>query len=804
MHRIEAGSVFMEQRFYFNDRIDKAMDKVMDYPVTIVSAPLAFGKSISIEETARRAKERGAKVEWIILHNEEKREYLTYVLEKLEQTLEGEWLYVFDGCEGMDGIEEVLKGEQFHEKWKKEVHCVCIMSHPIMMSEIHLSNRIHSITKDDLELKEKDILRLYQLNGIKISYQSARLLYEYSGGWPGAVMLGIREYFYQRKLVPGAGVDELLEKDFIHTYNQEQEEALFSLFDFQEMKLEQIKMLIGQKEEEQSKIIHKVIDQNPFIEYDIINDIYIVKKVLYYYLKRKIKRLSWVMQRRIYRRRAKWFETQKMFFESMKIYRSLEEYEPIFQYPYELSDLCACVNQEFLTQLWEIMEQSPYFLKCKYTRFPLLSACIFFLWNEQKKGKLILDEVDEIATHILKLSSRQEEQLQGEICLIRSIKYDRNLEEMDKSYERAIQLLRGNSMIYDSGIVWTRGSPSILHIYYSEPGSLDSTVEKLKCCMKKYYELTGDNAMGSDIVMEAEGQLLRCQFAKAKSLAYQAIKIAEKFGQMSIQIAGLFLMVRIYLYSNQYEKVKEYLKEIEKKTEDIYNPELKMEKELCIGYTYTFMQCTEKVPEWICEDHSAKLEYPERLIIFLNVLYLKNLILRKEEQEVIAIGEYIYAQTHSSRFLWAELNIQLTRAVAYHRMGNDKQATELMKQVLDLAIPDKIYFPIIAYYMELIGIFELLFHIEEYRESIEEIMEIYNNAREIRVTGKKQEEKEKNVYGLTNRELEIAMLGAKRYSNNEIAKRLYISENTVKYNMKHIFQKLSIKSRLELKEFFKE
>ncbi len=164
----------------------------------------------------------------------------------------------------------------------------------------------------------------------------------------------------------------------------------------------------------------------------------------------------------------------------------------------------------------------------------------------------------------------------------------------------------------------------------------------------------------------------------------------------------------------------------------------------------------------------------------------------------------MYAQSHSSRFLWAELNIQLTRAVAYHRIGNNKQATELMKQVLDLAIPDKLYFPIIAYYMELIGIFELLFHIEEYRESIEEIMEIYNNVREIRVTGKKQEEKEKNVYGLTNRELEIAMLGAKRYSNSEIAKRLYISENTVKYNMKHIFQKLSIKSRLELKEFFKE
>ena len=91
-----------------------------------------------------------------------------------------------------------------------------------------------------------------------------------------------------------------------------------------------------------------------------------------------------------------------------------------------------------------------------------------------------------------------------------------------------------------------------------------------------------------------------------------------------------------------------------------------------------------------------------------------------------------------------------------------------------------------------------------YQTSVQKVMGIYKNARSLRKYNRQKEKKEKNAFGLTEREMEIAMLGAKRFSNSEIAKRLYISENTVKYNMKNIFQKLPIKSRLELREFFQD
>ena len=53
--------------------------------------------------------------------------------------------------------------------------------------------------------------------------------------------------------------------------------------------------------------------------------------------------------------------------------------------------------------------------------------------------------------------------------------------------------------------------------------------------------------------------------------------------------------------------------------------------------------------------------------------------------------------------------------------------------------------------------------------------------------------------GLTNRETELAILAYRGYSNREIAEMCYISEATVKKHMTHIFEKLGIGGREELK-----
>lgn len=87
-----------------------------------------------------------------------------------------------------------------------------------------------------------------------------------------------------------------------------------------------------------------------------------------------------------------------------------------------------------------------------------------------------------------------------------------------------------------------------------------------------------------------------------------------------------------------------------------------------------------------------------------------------------------------------------------------------------------------------------IFHVREVRENVSDA------EMAVRVGPSKDE-----LYlffqksGLTNRETELAILAYQGYSNREIAQECYISEATVKKHMTHIFEKLDIAGREDLK-----
>lgn len=64
-----------------------------------------------------------------------------------------------------------------------------------------------------------------------------------------------------------------------------------------------------------------------------------------------------------------------------------------------------------------------------------------------------------------------------------------------------------------------------------------------------------------------------------------------------------------------------------------------------------------------------------------------------------------------------------------------------------------------------------------------------------------REESDQPADRLTQRESELLKLVAKGYSNRAIADHLHISENTVKYHLRNILQKLNVKNRTEAATF---
>jgi two-component system NarL family response regulator len=62
---------------------------------------------------------------------------------------------------------------------------------------------------------------------------------------------------------------------------------------------------------------------------------------------------------------------------------------------------------------------------------------------------------------------------------------------------------------------------------------------------------------------------------------------------------------------------------------------------------------------------------------------------------------------------------------------------------------------------------------------------------------KDTEEQERSAPRLTNREMEVLTYVAKGMNNRDIARELFISENTVKNHVRNILEKLHLHSRME-------
>lgn len=59
-------------------------------------------------------------------------------------------------------------------------------------------------------------------------------------------------------------------------------------------------------------------------------------------------------------------------------------------------------------------------------------------------------------------------------------------------------------------------------------------------------------------------------------------------------------------------------------------------------------------------------------------------------------------------------------------------------------------------------------------------------------------EKFNDRFALSPRQIEVASMAHRGLTNPEIAQRLYVTENCIKFHMSHVFKKCGVKSRVEL------
>jgi LuxR family maltose regulon positive regulatory protein len=148
------------------------------------------------------------------------------------------------------------------------------------------------------------------------------------------------------------------------------------------------------------------------------------------------------------------------------------------------------------------------------------------------------------------------------------------------------------------------------------------------------------------------------------------------------------------------------------------------------------------------------------------------------------------------------IGIVVLQSFALHKQGRADEARQVLKEALELACPGRWIQPFIESGPPMADLLRQVVKEDSKADFAVQILERFGevakkNEEGVRPGRVGQVRSGQLSEPLTNRELEILGLLAKRLQNKEIAARLFVSPETVKTHLKHLYQKLGVANRHE-------
>lgn len=156
-----------------------------------------------------------------------------------------------------------------------------------------------------------------------------------------------------------------------------------------------------------------------------------------------------------------------------------------------------------------------------------------------------------------------------------------------------------------------------------------------------------------------------------------------------------------------------------------------------------------------------------------------------------------YAEKNEAQHNFLQLiGIVVLQAIACEKQGKARQAAFHLKRALTLGRPSGFIFPFTELGQTMRDMLRNLPETDANVEFVKQILLAFENAdNKVAVAVRPIPSGKQPSEPLTNRELDILALLAQHLQNKEIAARLFVSSETVKTHLKHLFQKLAVTNR---------
>lgn len=801
------------------------MDAILDYPLTIVEAPMGYGKTTAVKESLGKA---AVNVLWQRIYNGDTDSFwngFTRLFQELDKDCYESLIRLgFPGNsvsmrEALNLLERialpyktVLVIDDYHlidrpdvdgfivfltENSVNNFHIVLTarFTNIPRLEELQLKGFLHHITQETFELKPSEIKEYYITCGIILNDTQVQRLYSSTEGWISALYLFMLEYISNGSLAPAESIYKLIEKTIYIPLSNETKEFIMDMSIFDSFTYEQAKYVWGK--DTTGGFLAKLTESNSFVQYDRKLKTYHIHSIFNDFLREELYKKEPSYRNELYSRAGEWFMKAGDYSSARSFFYVCGNYDGILL----ALEAGRTLNISFPEKdlLKKYMAQCPNEIKSQHHYALLVFALQLFVYKELELFNKTCGELTSNIENDKALSLDERNHLLGELELLLSFAEFNDLKKMAARHQKAWQLLNQPTTIYTAKTNWTFGSPSVLCLYYRESGKLDEHIRDIKAGMPDYCRLTGGHGSGAEYAMEAESLFNQGEFENAEISAQKALLKAQSENEENIVISAQYMQILIAFIKGELPMVIALMKKM-REGMGVWKDFIHT-VEICEGCIFSYLDQIDKIPEKLLEINLSSLRLTFPAYAFFNVMYGRILLIKGDYLKLLGSEDYFISVASVFHNLIGFVYTYIYLAAANIRIFREDEALVNLKKALEIALPDRQYMPFVQNCDYIKPLLERLAGSSSFGDSIARILSLYNtfqSSKERIISEYFKVEKPR----LTDREAEIAYLAASEATNAEIGRQLYISENTVKTALRGIYAKLSINSRQQLQQYF--
>ena len=813
--------------FYFSHHLRSQLSKIPQYGLTVVTAPTGFGKTAAIKECFLKMLPHTSKRIWLSsldkpfpgswktvydslkkLHTEREASQMISdslgpeisldIIAALKSIQCDEDTYVIiDNCRysPLINITELIQLFSLHGN--PMLHFVAIFQAHIMQAYPLSQNRyIHTITSDDFLLNVSDIANLAKQKGLSLSQDDANSLHTYSEGWIALVLRQMEHYQSYGTFCFSMNIEQLINHAIWNQLSDVQKEFFLALALFDDFTSLQAKAVAGLLNF--SENVDLLLQNGALIHFREDTNMYHLHQGLKQHLQSHLYHsIPDPVQKHIFLLAGKSCAMVYKHYLAAHFYLKAKDFDSIFLMPITPEYIASLKEESILEFFIEVVDACPNEVLTKYPLFLTTIALYMYLAGYSKPYQ----KLRSLILTLIKDSQLTEEASYISTILACTEEYN-DLGKLSRLLvDSSIQGSASPKNICDV-IPFPFGCPSILFLFWRESGQLDSAYDLIASGLPAYRKLTNGHGTGGDVVMPAELLLVRGDDMEAETLCYRALYIASSCypHQTGICLCAELILVRICILRGDADGYFTAIKNMKHYAKRDTSQYITRMAELCQIAAEYFIGSVKSIHPWITDISGMEKAIYSLAIPYAQLLHSYIFFQRKQYNKFFGISAAILEANTKPNGTTCHLMVSVYChkhiAMAYLKKGDMKQAQDQYKKALALALPDKVYLPLVQHADETHELIKSCAKTIENEETYKEFLQLYRRMEKGASIIKKAVIKKESP--LSPREKEVAALVKSRLTAKEIAERLYITRFTAKAIIRNMYKKLNIHSRAEL------